>query len=79
MFFAAAKTLAALVGERDLEVGCLYPNLEQIRDISAEIAAAIWKISWADGNATKEVPGDPLQYIKNKMYYPRYLPYEPAE
>ena len=78
MFFAAAKTLAVLVGEQELEAGCLYPNLEQIRDISAEIAAAVWKISWTEGNAKKEVPEDPIQYIKDKMYYPRYLPYEPA-
>lgn len=79
MFFAAAKTLAALVGGRELEAGSLYPNLEQIRDISAEIAAAVWKMSRAEGNAGKELPEDPLQYIKAHMYYPRYLPYEPAE
>ena len=78
MFFAAAKTLAALVGEQDLAVGCLYPDLKKIRDISAEIAAAVWKISWAEGNATKALPDDPLERIKEHMYYPRYTPYEPA-
>ena len=78
MFFAAAKTLAALVGEQDLAAGCLYPDLKKIRDISAEIAAAVWKVSWAEGNATKALPDDPLECIKEQMYYPRYIPYEPA-
>ena len=78
MFFAAAKTLAAMVGEQELEVGSLYPNLKQIRDISAAIAAAVWQTAWSEGNAANELPDNPIQYIKDKMYYPRYLPYEPV-
>jgi malate dehydrogenase (oxaloacetate-decarboxylating)(NADP+) len=78
MFFSASKALAGLVSDQELKEGSLYPNLEKIRTISAEIAAAVWKISWAEGKATREVPKNPIQYIKNAMYYPGYIPYEPA-
>ena len=78
MFFAAAKTLAAQVGEPDLEAGCLYPKLKHIQDISAKIAVAVWNTSWTEGNAIRKVPGNPLQHIKDTMYQPRYLSYEPA-
>ena len=78
MFYAAAKTLAGKVSEADLSLGSLYPPLKNIRDISAEIAAAVWQISWEEGTAGKEPPGNPVQFIKEKMYQPDYLPYELA-
>jgi len=78
MFFAAAKTLAAMVGEQELDVGSLYPSLTQIRDISAAIAAAVWETAWSEENATGPVPDNPIQYIKDKMYFPDYLTYKPA-
>jgi malate dehydrogenase (oxaloacetate-decarboxylating)(NADP+) len=78
MFLAAAKTLAAMVGEQELEVGALYPSLTQIRDISGAIAAAVWEIAWSEGNATRKVPDNPIQFVKNKMYFPDYPIYQPA-
>ncbi len=78
MFLAAAKTLAAMVGGQELEVGALYPRLTQIRDISAAIAAAVWEIAWSEGNATRKVPDNPMQFVKDKMYFPDYPTYKPA-
>ncbi len=78
MFLAAAKTLAALVGEQELEVGALYPSLTQIRDISAAIAAAVWEIAWSEGNAIRKIPDNPMRFVKNKMYFPDYPTYKPS-
>ena len=78
MFFAAAKTLAAMVGKEELEVGSLYPSLKQIRDISAAIAAAVWETAWSEGNAKGQVPDNPVQLIKDKMYFPDYPIYKPV-
>jgi malate dehydrogenase (oxaloacetate-decarboxylating)(NADP+) len=78
MFLAAAKTLAAMVGEQELEVGALYPSLTQIRDISAAIAAAVWETAWSEGNAAQKVPNNPIQFLKEKMYFPDYPTYQPA-
>ncbi len=78
MFLTAAKTLAAMVGGQELEVGALYPSLTQIRDISAAIAAAVWEIAWSEGNATRKVPDNPMQFVKDKMYFPDYPTYKPA-
>jgi malate dehydrogenase (oxaloacetate-decarboxylating)(NADP+) len=35
MFMSAAKTLANLVTQSDLDQGCLYPALPRIREVSA--------------------------------------------
>jgi len=78
MFLTAAKTLAALVGEQELEVGALYPSLTQIRDISAAIAAAVWEIAWSEGNAIRKIPDNPMRFVKNKMYFPDYPTYKPS-
>jgi malate dehydrogenase (oxaloacetate-decarboxylating)(NADP+) len=78
MFLAAAKTLAAMVGEQELEVGALYPSLTQIRDLSAAIATAVWETAWSEGNAAQEVPDNPIQFVKEKMYFPDYPTYQPA-
>jgi malate dehydrogenase (oxaloacetate-decarboxylating)(NADP+) len=78
MFLAAAKTLAAMVGKQELEVGALYPSLTQIRDISAAIAAAVWETAWSEGNAAQKVPDNPIQFVKEKMYFPDYPTYHPA-
>lgn len=78
MFFAAAKTLAAQATPHDLEAGRLYPSLKHIRDISAAIAAAVWQTSRAEGQAEREIPADPIHAIKESMYLPTYLHYEPA-
>ena len=76
MFFAAARTLASLVGEDSLAVGRLYPDLTLIRDISIQIAVAVCEVAFAEGLAGIDRPDDLESFIRERMFEPRYVPYE---
>eukprot|EP00968_Pinguiococcus_pyrenoidosus_P001251 scaffold57_cov254-Pinguiococcus_pyrenoidosus.AAC.4 len=66
----AAKTLAETVSEDRLAAGCLYPPLEEIRKVSAKIAAAIALRAHEVGTATAKKPSDMLEYCESIMYNP---------
>lgn len=76
MFYAAARTLADLVGEDSLAVGRLYPDLTLIREISTRIAVAVAEIAFAEGLAGIERPDDLEAFIRGRMFEPEYVPYE---
>jgi len=75
MFFTAAKTLAAQVGEEDLAKGRIYPSLTRIREVSAKIAAAVAEIAWTRGLTERERPGDILADVESRMFDPAYASY----
>jgi malate dehydrogenase (oxaloacetate-decarboxylating)(NADP+) len=75
MFMAAAHTLAEQVGAGDLEQGSLYPPLENIREVSAHIAAAVAAVAYRRGLASVAQPADLLGFVKAQMYEPRYATY----
>jgi malate dehydrogenase (oxaloacetate-decarboxylating)(NADP+) len=52
MFMAAARTLAGLVTPKDLASGCMFPPLDQIREISGAIATAVAEVAVRQGLAT---------------------------
>ena len=72
MFMAAARTLAQLVSEEDIKQGSLYPALPRIREVSAQIAAAVADVAYKRGLAAGEAPNDLLGYVQSQMYDPRY-------
>ncbi len=76
MFYIAAKTLANLVKEEDLKKGRVYPDLNDIREISAHIAFAVCEVAYANGIAWTKRPENLLEFIKSKMFQPIYLPYK---
>lgn len=76
MFFAAAQTLADQVGEESLAVGRLFPDLGAIRELSAQIAVAVGEVAFAEGLTSMERPPDLLTYVKRRMFYPSYVPFE---
>lgn len=72
IFMTAAKTLAYIVSEEDIEKGSLYPPLTDIRKISLEIAIAVAEKIFDEGLAGNERPDDLRQAISDYMYDPRY-------
>ncbi len=75
MFFVAAKTLAGMVEEKDLEQGCAYPPLSRIREVSAQIALAVAEVAYENGLATRPRPEDLMAHIEQMMYQPVYDDY----
>lgn len=75
MFSRAAHALAEQVTDADLATGCLYPPLQQIRKVSAHIAAAVAEVAYDEGLAQKPRPDDLLQAMKDSMYNPAYVNY----
>jgi malate dehydrogenase (oxaloacetate-decarboxylating)(NADP+) len=72
MFMAAAHSLASLVGDTDIAQGSLYPALPRIREVSAQIAAAVAEVAYARGLSDHKRPADLLGHIQSQMYDPRY-------
>jgi malate dehydrogenase (oxaloacetate-decarboxylating)(NADP+) len=78
MFLAAAEALAALVTPADLAQGSLYPPLAAIREVSANIAAAVAEIGYKRGLAGVPRPADLPAFIRSRMYEPTYRDYTKA-
>ncbi len=76
MFYAAASALAEQVSEDSLAAGRLYPDLADIREISAEIAAAVCEEAFALGLAGIERPDDLVRFIHGRMFQPSYVAYQ---
>ena len=73
MFLVAAKSLAEQVSKQDLELGTLYPSLNYIREISANIAVDVIEYAYNNNLANlKNKPDDLLQYVNDYMYDPSY-------
>ena len=70
LFLEAARTLAGLVGESDLEQGCLYPPLKDIRKISLSIAVRVAEKAYALKLARARRPRDLRKSIAGIMYGP---------
>jgi malate dehydrogenase (oxaloacetate-decarboxylating)(NADP+) len=75
MFLVAARALAQLVSEADLERGRILPPLTCIREVSAVIAAAVAEVAYKRGFAAKPEPEDLPGYIRSLMYQPEYYNY----
>ena len=67
----AARTLAAQVSQEQLDVGCLYPPLEEIRMVSLNIAAAVAENIYKRGDADLTPhPGDLKAHCQAMMWSP---------
>ncbi len=75
MFYAAAKTLAHMVTEEELNSGTVYPDLGKIRQISLAIATAVCRLAYDNGLARYAEPEDIRQHVRDCMYHPDYRPY----
>jgi malic enzyme len=73
MFAAAAQTLAKHVSVEDLDSGALYPRVNQLRTISAEIAQAVVRTAREAGVAGRVIADDAIPAaVEAAMWYPQY-------
>ncbi|HEU0253586.1 MAG TPA: oxaloacetate-decarboxylating malate dehydrogenase, partial [Pyrinomonadaceae bacterium] len=70
LFLAAARTLAGLVREDDLDEGSLYPPLRKIRSLSLAIAASVATKAYEMNLAREKRPKNLRRHIKALMYEP---------
>ena len=72
MFAVAARTLASMVTQEDLDMGRLFPSLTRIREVSRAIAIAVAEVAFARGLARVERPADIAAAVTAAMYVPEY-------
>lgn len=73
MILTAAETLATLVPQHRLDVGCVYPDIDLLLDISAHIASAVAKEAVALGVSTlgeDEQKRLSVESLRRRMYEP---------
>jgi malate dehydrogenase (oxaloacetate-decarboxylating)(NADP+) len=70
LFLTAARTLAGLVRQQDLDQGSLYPPLKDIRTISLAIAASVATTAYDMKLARAKRPRDVRRSIETMMYHP---------
>nr|AIT70125.1 malic enzyme [Sargassum vachellianum] len=71
--YIAAKALAEAVPEDRLEASCIYPHLEDIREVSLKVAVAVAANKYATGQASVlPKPTDLESYVRSVMYEPGY-------
>lgn len=80
MFHAAAVRISELVGEEANKSGQLFPPVENLRAVSAEVAAAVGRVAIEDGLATEIPPpsalssdGGMVEYMRSCMWDARYF------
>ena len=68
--YIAATALASSVQPDRLIQGCLYPPLDDIRQVSKVIAAAIARKAWESGTATLPKPANVEKAVEERMWEP---------
>ncbi|CDP08867.1 unnamed protein product [Coffea canephora] len=85
MLQAAAECLASYMTDEEIQRGILYPSIDSIRDITAEVGAAVLRAAVAEELAegyhdvgTKELVSmskeETVDYVKRNMWDPVYSP-----
>ena len=78
MFHAASTALSNMVTDEQLRKGLLLPPLENIREVSFEVAMAVAKQARKESVGI-QVPDERLsQLMRAAMWVPRYYPYRLA-
>lgn len=71
MFIVAADTLASSISDEEIAKGKIYPDLSDLKSISALIAVKVMEKAYSDKLATVSRPeGDLLEYVQSKMWKP---------
>ncbi|HEX5824599.1 MAG TPA: NAD-dependent malic enzyme [Candidatus Limnocylindrales bacterium] len=78
LFLVAARTLAGQVEDGRLAVGALYPPVEHLRVVTRAVALAVATAAVEAGCAGIGPETDLEAAIDAAMWWPDYVPYEPA-
>lgn len=74
MLFAAANALADSLTPRMQQRGMVFPDINDIREVSASVAAAVIREAVETGKSTLEVDmGDTVEFVRSRMYDPQYV------
>ncbi len=72
MFIAALYSLSNQVSKTNLEMGLIFPPVQEIRQVAARMAADIAKYIFDSGLAGVKRPENIELFIKDMMYKPEY-------
>lgn len=72
LLIASAQALAESVSETQIEHGCLYPPLNEIRQVSLDIAVAVAKSAAETGLTDMEIGETFKEDVAASMYDPKY-------
>lgn len=75
MFAAAARRLGELATDAELAAGSLYPPIDHIMDVSAEVAVAVSEVAYREGLAALPRPDDLAAFVRANRYDPGYPSY----
>ncbi len=78
MFLLAARTLAAAVSPERLAIGGIYPDVDDLRTVTRAVAIAVAHEAIDAGLARVALDTDVEALIDGAMWWPDYVPYEPA-
>lgn len=74
MFLIAAQTLATCVSEQRLALGAIFPDQNDLREISFQIACAIVRYA-RDAHLGRVIPDDEIEATtRSAVWYPSYIP-----
>lgn len=79
MFLAAGRRIAMLLPDEDVKQGLLFPRVNQLRVVSAEVAAAVAQVAIDQGLTRKSLPPQAVlshdalvKYLRQQMWEPNY-------
>ena len=78
MFLLAAQTLAAAVTDERFASGGIYPPVDDLRRVTRAIAVAVAREAIRSGLALVPPETEVEALVDGAMWWPEYVPYEPA-
>ena len=73
-FLVAARTLAQCVSSERLEVGAIYPGVDELREVSLRIACAVVRHA-RDAQLGRQIADESIEpTVREAIWYPDYLP-----
>jgi len=78
MIAASARALAESITEDELQRGLLFPSIDRLREVTANVAVAVVDQAMEEGSAILDVK-NVRETVVNAMWEPAYPPYEAVE